>query len=896
MLPDPTTAIARLALLIALARDDTVTTFAGRVVDAHRTPIAEATVLARRAPDGAPIRAITTEDGWFEVAIARDLDAPPLVTVSFLATTADGRAGIAMEFQPTNRSSGEGGGGRVTLRDALVVTPAGRLVAEVRDGDGPVGDAEFELRDPHWTHLFATARSDADGRAEFAAAPAGEFALFATASGRGRGSVEVTIAEGATVSASVELHPFRSLTVVVRDFDSGEPIPDATIEATRSSQGSNRGAFPDFFHRELLPPRLVTDARGEVVLTELEAGSFVTLEPRARRFAALDFEVPPNLVDDHAAFRPTSGPISVDAGRVELALRRLQPVTLRWPIDPGSASIPAEGTPLTVGPLIEYQGCVGHVDHWIPGRVHDGAVEAEVEVRRGGDGKFDADDALFAGTAEAADGAIARLEASRDRPRQTSARFVRGAALTVELLDAGGSPRTEVDVMIQPELPLGADADWYAVESHHPRRAWLTTDAHGIVRFGPLVPGRFVVIADGIVRTVDLRPGDVACTLCSKALEEIVVQFTVGGERRLPSRFDCQLAAERRSARIEDPIHGDIHLFALPSANDADPLLTVRSPDHHSSRQCKIPARPASGPRVVAIDLADPAWLAEDARVERDSAQQQRAPRSEAHVDVIWKVPDGENADFLELLRSDRPETTRSHWARSWESEWPLAPRSWDSSGFDFDPADPPVISIRHPYLVGTKWNDAIDLRRPRSAITLHLEVGPLVTLEPPLPDGAPPIRGAFVAVDGAEPMPALRRGDRFVFAPPRAGTKRLLIDPIVAAPAELANVDFDGGPRDLGPVRFARGSTLRVHAQVAPPFAAPIVFASAVRIDGPAYERNSSAKERAAHPGEAVIRALGPGLFRVVLETVATGQSESFYGEVRVDGEHDAELMIAIE
>lgn len=270
-------------------------------------------------------------------------------------------------------------------------------------------------------------------------------------------------------------------------------------------------------------------------------------------------------------------------------------------------------------------------------------------------------------------------------------------------------------------------------------------------------------------------------------------------------------------------------------------------------------------------------------------------------VQVVWKVPDGEDPRFLELGPEARPRF-RLQW-RSWEEEWPLPEEDGTANpvrSLGFDLRAPPKLEVRHPYLVGSKWNDAIDLTKPRSAITLHMELGPLLTMKPELPDGVARVDGAFVTLRTAEGSTevrrALRRYDTFAMAPPAAGTRRVLIDPVVAAPVELASVAFDGGPRDLGAIRFTRGSTLHVHARATAPFAAPRVMARATRIDGIVYARASSAKEVLSAPCDPEIHGLGAGLFRVTVEGQSGFVRDSWTAEVRVDGERDAEVTIVTD
>jgi len=274
---------------------------------------------------------------------------------------------------------------------------------------------------------------------------------------------------------------------------------------------------------------------------------------------------------------------------------------------------------------------------------------------------------------------------------------------------------------------------------------------------------------------------------------------------------------------------------------------------------------------------------------------------STAAVNVDWKIPDGENGQFLELERPGSSPLDR--WWRDWESQWPLTPVERGCSPFVFDCNHPPPLRVRHPYLVGSKWNDSIDLTKPRSTITLHMELGPLVKFTPEFPVDLPFLHGAFVTLAGGrdptkppELRRALRRGDAFVMAPPAAGARRVLIDPIVAAPVELDAVAFDGGPLDLGPIRFTQGSTLHVHARATAPFVAPRVVARATRIDGIAYDRASSVQQSVSAPTDPEIRALGPGLFRITLEGESAFDDRNWSAEVRLDGVHDAEVEIAAD
>jgi len=937
------------------------------VLDERRFPAAGAHVVARSPVAAGTSECVTASDGSFAIAVPF---APPSdggCTASLVASTGDGRVGhdVVAWFDEQSFESGR----TLELRTPILLARGGELVVDAHDARGAVAGASVELRPHYDRRAVAETTTDEQGRARLASAPPGEFTLVVAKEGRGRRSAEARIRSGATTRLDVELKPARSLTVEVVDVDGGATIEGATIEVTRMAEGPNPGPFLSLNRIESLfgQPRM-TDASGRLTVKDLEAESMLLIQARAAHYVLGDPLVDrPPVAIEVPAWR-ASQRVAAEAGRVRLTLKRLVPWALRWRIVAGDLVPPPDGTPLSVRLFDEPWNLRGSVGRWKaapahPGVVRNGAVEIEVEIPPG------TAMAPLDGIAEAPDGAIAELAAPRDDERGAAARFERGASLTAKLLAHDGSPR--------PDAAVGL-----AYESHgdlesrrSPPARYVTTDASGFVRFTALRRGRWIVTAEDVARVVDLRRGDVACVLAPTPAAEIVLAFTVGGERRLPRDFEAWLEGELRSLRREDPARGDLHLYVTrpPAGAELDVIVGLASRGTLRRRLPPFPAEgvfrvpimlPAEGDGEVIARILHAREMRVEVTLERfdeatgrfvaaepsrllygtpnENAEGQRVrdlepglwrlaaqrvplvseparvaaggPAAEltldaanvANVSVVFQVPDGENADFLDL-DVPSPWPRRERWLRSWESEWPLEPANGATRELLFDRAHPPSLRVVHPYLVGTRWNDAIDLKKPRSTITLHVSAGPLVTLAPELPAGAAEVRGAFVtlvgegsAADGApaaaEVRRALRRGAAFVLALPAAGEYRVLIDPVVAAPVELGRVAFDGGPRDLGTLRFSRGSTLRVHATAPPPFAAPLVHARAIRLDGIAYERASSIAQAVAAPGEPEIRALGPGLFRVTLATGSGWNDREWSGEVRLDGEHDAELTIDTE
>lgn len=939
---------------------------AGRVVDERRFPVAGASVTIHGVPGAEPIVRTTGADGSFSVEVPAgdgdgDLPAEDDVArlLTFFVTTSDRRVGDATERLP--RSDEEWS--YPPLREPIVVAPCGRLVVDVRDGEGPSPGTSLELRYPHGGRAVTSALTDADGHAVIDPAPVGEFALFAKRAGRGRATVEAKIASGEEKPLRVELRPLRTLAVEFVDADSSEPIPGAIVEVRRTADGPNPDACQQINRREdfvAVPQR--SDERGRLELRDLEAESMLTLDPSAPHHAEL-------VADPFGRpHRGEQGPsraglpwrrVSADAGSVRIEMKRLKPKTVRWRIIPGSAQVPPDGTSLEVRWHDDVRLHYRREDPPTRAVIRDGAVEIEEEAR--GPERPPVD--FLTGWAEAPDGSIAELARPRG-PGGGTACFAPGAALVVKLRAADGTPERDEPVSIWLEA--------FDESRASPRQESKRTDRDGVARFKSLRAGRFIVVAGGIERVVRLGGGETAIELDRKAADvaEVVLAFTIDGERRLPARWSLWTDGEDVTRRREDPARGELHIFVTRPAPGCEIQVSFAGLEWEQIlRPLALP--PGPGPLVVpfpvlrrgrgeaiarvrgAADLRAFVVLErqdqESGRFERlkpdvvFNAPWNQDPREEhrtdlrpgnwrlavpemdrhgeparvveggapaeleldlasvAQVGVVWKVPAGEDGSFLDL-EAVEPKGPASAW-NGGEPEWPLAPVGRARCDLRFDRTEPPPLVIRHPYLVGSKGNDAIDLRNPRSTITLHVEPGPLLTFTPAFERDVPFVHGAFVTlterggeVKAPDRRRALRRGDQFAMAPPAAGRYRVLIDPVAAAPVEFDDVTFDGGPRDLGPIRFAPGSTLHVHARATAPFAPPRLTARAVRIDGLPYERLSSIEQSARAPNDPELAALGPGRFRITLECVNRFDARTFTTEAEVDGIHDAEVEIVAE
>ena len=852
----------------------------GRVIDERSLPVAGAKVVARSPELLLPLEAITGAEGRFRFAVPV---APYEVAIRFgsevllVATTADGRIGLGgdwflgREFLEREREVGP-----------ITLAPAGTLEVAVRDSNGVVAGAEVALQWSYRSNPIVSATTGSDGVARIDPAPLGHFVLFVRKSGRGRTVRTIDLGSGGT-TAVAELRPTRTLTIDVIDSETRAPISGARVTVERQADGPNPlpGGINGGWEHECgrLP---VTDAAGRVVIADLEAESRVVLRAEAPHYAdpfSADFV--PNY-KERTGRDSAIEVVSAETGLVRLALRKMKTRRVGWQIVPADAPRPPDGTALRLSPAgQESRGAPRAA--WMHGTVHDGAIQVEIDVWSGAE----AAETRLPETywAESSDGWIAELIPTEDRHSGT-ARFERGATLTVRRIGLDGKPMRSGVISIDAES--SDELSTYRAPSEQQQEV----DESGIARFASLHRGRWIVSGEGASHVVDLTRGDLSCDLTPLPTEPLTIDFVLAGKPCLPSDlFVSTSGAEWFTLRRAETERGRLHLVLVRADAGTPHNLTLCRPGK-ANLTLPLALNPSGAARTIAIDL--------------DAMQPEKplAPNSQEWVTwpnlpVTWVVPDGENCDFLALEPLPFPNATRD-WGAGADSDWPFAPDPNPCSNFRFDPAHPPKLRVRHPYLVSSKWNDAIDLTKPRQAITLHMELGPLVTLTPELPDGTPPIRGVFATIGDDAPFPVLRRGEQFVFPPPEAGTQRLVLDPVVAAPVEIANVPFTGSAQELGTIRFPCGSTLRIHARAAMPFVAPIVHALATRLDGVPYRRRSSSTRDIAAPGELEVRGLGRGRFAIELDAdlygCLFGYQRKWCAEVEVDGEHDAELTIDVD
>jgi len=931
------------------------TTIVGRVLDERRFPVAGVEVAVLGPAPVPPLRLVTDTDGSFPFEGALTPADAEVLDREILVTTADrrigrGRAWLPADFLARLRRHelsepillAPCGRVVVDVRDGERVVAGARV--ELREpGHGAVA--------------IAAAVTDARGRAVIDPAPIGEFTLFALEPDRARATAEARVESGATFEASVQLRPLRSLAIEVVDVDDGRPIAGAVVSVDRSAKGADPGTFPGRHRAEICvvdPAR--TDERGRVEVRGLETGSRLMIGATAPHYANYWF-TPRDGSEDSFPFsksRGTGREVSADDGSVRLEMKRRPTSKLRFPIEGSGGPIPPDGTELALCGLNYDSRRNREGVELSNAKVRDGAVEfiaefapAEVEGRapilcwmQAPDGSI----AELTSGARAQEGTArfapvsalkVRLLAPGGSPmagrrvRAVLEQVDRGDALWPEsddftdadgvarfaglragrwFVDAPGAFRivemqgADVAIELRPPAPVEVVfAITLEGERRLPASFYLTAyDDDASLRREDPARGEVHLLVPRTHRNHPLRFyfNSVEWGQVSRPLPDLPESGALVVPIALQHKKSCEVVAHVHGLKLAPEVswESQVVLERLDEASgNFEPA--ARELDFRLSRADQSKERCISNlmPGVWRLAIPEAGVHGEPVRVATDGPPAELAidASSLAAVNVFWKVPDGENAQFLALVR---PVTLpRIRWWQNWQEAWPLEiENSYESrSPFAFDRAHPPPLRIEHPYLVSSPLNDSIDLTKPRSAITLHLDVGPLLTFTPEWHGDLPAVHGAWVTLaEGADPKPrpALRRGWQFVMSPPPAGRRRVLIDPVVAAPAELESVAFDGGAQDLGPIRFARGTTLTVHARAKAPFGAPRTVARATRLDGLAYERASSPDEGTSSPFDLKIRALGPGRFRVVL---VGNTGNEWAAEIEVDGVHDAELTI---
>ncbi len=889
----------------------------GRVLGEGRFPVAGAEVVVLREQDGETVsEQVATTDAAGEFAVScRWSESSDGAFRGVVFARAAGRAASAdVSHSQEQRLRRE----PFRLREPLVLLPAQVWAFEVVDGAGPVDGATVELDDQvgyALDHARCVERGVTDdaGRVTLAPMPPGQLRVVARHPVRGTVS---RVLDGLDPLASaatplrLELAPVRDVIVTVFDLESGRPIVGAEVIVEEVAAGSENASSTATGLRRIALPRAerTTDAHGRVLVRGLPTELPLRIDARAKGYD-VDWRSSdiPEIPDDD---RPSETGFSArivepKASTAVLRLRRQVRRFVRVELEPSGAT-PPDGTPLQVVTAISLSlpppwRSLFPDDERLPTNavVRDGGIElAALEVagspyfRRGGCMRGPMPWVI------APDGAMAVLSENSVGIRGPggATRFEASAPLSIEVRDAQGRPVAGVQVFVgrvDPEASTrGASTGAYG-----------TTDGDGRVGFARLPVGRYDVSAQGVKRVIELplTAGPVVLPARELPTREVRFEFTQGGQRRLPERFYVawnEPGFTESSERIEEPASGALRCF-VSSAAGAVPRMATLGIDGVRREPIELPSPRLEGPLVVPVECE---------QLRRQPNPSSTPPPDQVRVSVVWRAPPGESLAFAEVRASGDFED----WGRVWptygkwrgDEWWPMQPKGDDTEAIAWRRGTVPTLSIRHPYLVSAPCNQSLDLSMPRTALTLHLEPGPMLSFVPHV-DGVPAsVHGAwvrFARVDAADatdaelhaapPLPALRRGDSLVLAPPAAGRWRMAVEIPGRAPVELPAVELTGATQSLGALDFPRGSSVTV--RVAPPAGvlAPAVGVLAERLDGFAYVSRSI-----VDAGATRVPSLAAGRWRLRATPHSYVPGIEWTTEVTVDGIHDAEVTIVAD
>jgi hypothetical protein len=922
------------------------TTYFGRVVDERRFPVADAQ-LTLWLPDRPAVDAKSDADGRFEIATAA-ITTQGSVVGGVHARDGKGRAALAPVWMWINADSDDFGADQAR-RDVgtIVLEPAGRVVADLRDDDGSVAGAALMMEVGEERRLALTATTDAGGRARFEDVPAGDVVVHALVPGRGVARATARVEAGGAAELSLRVAPVPPVEVTVKSKESGALVPDTRVVLMEMVPSKNAGGgsykergntFRDYWRS--FPP---TDEAGVTRLdgVELEGTFQIAVRPAAGYFPSWD---------DHCP-----GQLDLRSGRkVTLWVSKPEPKCVRFPAAAGSAPVPADGTLLAFA-----QGQRDWFGQPIAATVTLDHGEVVVESPWPWD---------FFAWVTAPDGAIAELRTQSDENEQRvglAARFEAPRRVVVTLADPDGNPCMRHRVSLKHQT-----ASFQGMRDRVKR-----TDDEGRVEFTDLLPGRADLHAaldrdawpDYALGVLDLANGDGRLDAQLPGVRELLLAVRIDGEARLPTRF--QVSAERliKSRTEEDPAKGELHLFVLEDGAgrtrtvsftaDDFPPQTIPVPPAQPDAPTRLPTRlevelstggtlvvrtvaaPQAWPRLK-LDRYDaaqdtfgdfpgmPGWIGAPNGPDGSYVFTSLAPglyravdrrsgvasepvevfgggrRSEVELDVKHVViatgrvvaPAGMPVWMARVVVDDGVQPTEPY----------LKSGNVNTPGFGVqrDGAFRVVLPLKraarlhawHPWLRPSQQGGDVEVSESVDGLELALEEAPSLQFQPageqPLGDGtwlrvwlADSARRDQVAAARF----AVLQGGVARFGQVPTGVFDLVIDAGFGAPVFRRNVELDASGGDLGRVPIPRGSQLTLELDVPDGIEKPKTYAFARRLGPVSYARGSSGVQETAP----VIPGLGAGRFDVTLcrESGDTG----WRGEVEIDGVNDLTLHVAV-
>ncbi len=937
----------------------------GRVIDARRFPVAGARVkrLQRGLDRLDGSESVTTAaDGSFTLLMLAPRVSPDDSTLALLVVEAGGLAGASWVHHRIGPQTP-----MIELDQPIVLRPSVSARVKVSDSRGAVAGAQVRIGGWSDQEVLASATTDAQGVARFESLPQ-EFApagRVISAQHPERGLAFLSAEESLAGELALELRPFRSLQIEVVDVDQQQPIVGALVRVRR--EGPIRGWHQDFAPLTASP--LVTDANGRVELHDLPIDTPLLLNADADHCANMWDKSPGSACGTDRIQRtamlvePGQASARLELKRLVPRMVRwaLRPAAFAPPPVGTRLELrrwfPAWDSGERFQLLPQYA------------RVGDGFIEAAVEIDPRVDSVKGHTARLEEFLAIAPDGVLARLPADPAAGTEfvRAARLAvelrtpdgspRRDALVALYPEDSPNPHGDVRHSL---AHTGADGVvefegvWPGRHVIHTPNILGRVEAIGSPQRVTLNEPRprevaFEFTIDGETRLPDQFQFHVSW---SDWRERIGARIEEPANGRLRCFYDRVVGGSYDHAylscnELTDPeisvppfpdrdaavfpitigtaarggavvrMRGWQALNAFLSLRRIDPEAGVPSRESRTAErrtQSVVNGLDAPVPEVEFwFHHLDPGrWEVTSPALRNGPTFEvvAGAPPAEVVLDVsqwtqvalAWRLPDGEQSGHASVDFEGEPERRAVH---PWFGDARHFLGSNDTSRLLFDRANPPRLRIRHPYLVSAPRNAAIDLRNPRSTLTLYLELGPLLQFTPRFAvDAAPPdaVAVSLAPADAAAellhavvPGVALRRGESYAIAPPPAGVWRMLIDPLMAAPRELGRHESDGDATDLGPIEFPRGTTLTVHLRAPAGLVAPAVIASVCRIDGIPYGRSSASPDDSSPPvaGHCVITGLGPGRFELRLRSRSGFEVRYEPIEVAVDGVHDSEVTI---
>ncbi len=495
----------------------------GRVVDARRMPVGGATVELLAAGK-ASARATSGPDGLYRMD-ARSGAHGRAVRGTLIAR----REGYGAACSPVWLAQG----GDLTA-PTLVLEKAHILRARVEVDGAPTGFANVAVasRTGGQVTPFGTRAAAPDGRVVFDGLAAGLYELFATLPGRGRGFVAVRLPQAEGEVAVVSLGGERLLDVLVEDAATGEAIPGARVavgEKRTLPKPTGPGYLPP------MPP-VQTNGAGRATLRGLGLEETIHVNVEATGYVpALWWQ----------ASRQVARP-----GTSEIVVRMRRPRRVTFPIYPGEAGAPEDGTPLKV----ELAGRMATEVAGLTAR-----VEGEYVIVEG------LPPIATNGVLIAPGGLQAHFRAPLGVDMGNAVEFKSPRTVRVRIVEPGGGPVEGVALRLNPLDGTG-------------RSPSATTDAEGLAVFEGVAAekaGVHVRTDDSpwggpLLGRIDLSGDAQEFTFELVARFTFVLHLTVAGERRLPASYTLSAGGLRvPTADIaEDAATGQLQVSIRPPQED----------------------------------------------------------------------------------------------------------------------------------------------------------------------------------------------------------------------------------------------------------------------------------------------------------------------------------------